>query len=417
MQTKLDSNLLRQNLSDATINAADSILRNCVHCGFCLATCPTYQLLGSELDSPRGRIYQIKHLMEGATATAITQQHLDRCLGCRNCETTCPSGVQYTKLLESGKRLTDSSVHRSWKQQILRAMLRAIVPYRRRNALLIKIGQWLRVPLAAQSYAELPTDYNLPPVINPTKPTIILFRGCVQDGLAPSTNQALKQLLTQLGFDIKQPNKEGCCGALTHHDQGIKKATPFIQQNLEQWRPWLQDKTSRIVVAASGCGLMVKEYHELMQEDPDYLSLAEQASRATADPAELLLPYLDQLKAKEGSPKRITYHPPCTQQHGLKTDGAVEQILRAVGFELLPITDRHLCCGAAGSYAIFQPKIANQLRNNKLQQLEKREPERIVTANIGCQHHLQQGSEIPVVHWVELISIEPSSTPQSQPRF
>jgi len=350
MQLNLQKSQLLPILAPHEINRAEEILRNCVHCGFCLATCPTYQLLGSELDSPRGRIYQIKQLMEGKSPTRITQQHLDRCLTCRNCETTCPSGIRFSELLDIGRRLTEHHVKRPWLQRMTIQVMRSILPYRKRITPLIRLGHHLRIPLARYQ----PAKENFPApeavAITPTE-TIILFRGCVQEGLAPATNQSLMALLHQLGMQVLQPAEEGCCGALSHHLSAPQEAEQFMHNNIEQWLPLVQERAAKVVISASGCGVMIKEYGKLLSSDA-----AIKVSEAAVDPAELLLPYLNRLQAKPGIEKRVVFHPPCTQQHGLKTDLIVEQILKSIGFELLPIKDRHLCCGAAGSYAILQKR-------------------------------------------------------------
>jgi glycolate oxidase iron-sulfur subunit len=404
MQLQIQRRALQPLLSNPQIDEAESILRSCVHCGFCLATCPTYQLLGSELDSPRGRVYQIKQLLEGQHATAATQQHLDRCLTCRNCESTCPSGIRFGNLLAIGRSVVEQQVRRPWRQWLTIQLLRHLIPYRRRITPLLHLGQLLRIPLARQAASVGPatatsTDAPRPAVSN----RIILFQGCVQNGLAPVTNQALRQLLQRLGFTIEQPRKEGCCGALSHHLSASQQSLRLIRNNINQWLP-LVESGARIVVAASGCGAMVSEYGELLQEDPEYAEAAARISRAVVDPANLLLPYLNQLRLREGVPRRIAYHPPCSQQHKLRSDQAVEQLLAAIGVERLAVADRHLCCGAAGSYAILQRGIADQLRRNKLEALQQPEPELIATANIGCQHHLQQATATPVIHWVELVT-------------
>ncbi len=404
MQLNIQRSTLQHLLSDSQIDEAESILRNCVHCGFCLATCPTYQLLGSELDSPRGRIYQIKQLMEGASATAATQEHLDRCLTCRNCETTCPSGIRFSDLLSIGRSITEKQVRRPWRQRLTIQLLRHTVPYRNRIQPLLRLGQLLRIPLAkrADSIAPVISDQRNRSTQD-SNTSVILFQGCVQDGMAPSTNQALKQLLLQLGFHIEQPEKERCCGALSHHLSASEQSLRLIRQNIDLWLPLVKSGT-KIVVAASGCGAMVAEYGDLMKDDPDYAEAAQQISEAVVDPANLLLPYLNQLQLKQHVPKRIAYHPPCTQQHKLHTDHAVERLLEAIGVQLLPVANRHLCCGAAGSYSILQQDLAQQLRSNKLEALQQQQPELIATANIGCQHHLQQEAAVPVVHWVELVT-------------
>lgn len=401
MQLQIQPNALQGVLNQQQIEDATTILRSCVHCGFCLATCPTYRLLGSELDSPRGRIYQIKQLLEGSRATAATQQHLDRCLSCRNCETTCPSGIHFSDLLTIGRTLTEQQVERPWSQRLTIALMRHLIPYRRRITPLLRLGQRFGIPLAREG-ASLP----LPSITTqpaPSHSTVILFQGCVQKGLAPSTNRALKQLLRQLGFEVQQPKKEGCCGALSHHLSAARQSHRLIKRNIELWRP-LVEQGAKIVVAASGCGAMVSEYGDLLKDDPEYDTAAALISAATVDPATLLLPYLQQLKTVPEAPRQIAYHPPCSQQHKLHSDHDVERLLREIGIELLPVENRHLCCGAAGSYSILQREISTKLRTEKLEALQRQSPALIATANIGCQHHLQQRAQVPVIHWLELLT-------------
>lgn len=401
MQLKTQHSALQPLLSDHQIADAESILRSCVHCGFCLATCPTYQLLGSELDSPRGRVYQIKQLIEGTQATPATLQHLDRCLTCRNCETTCPSGIRYGDLLSIGRTVANQQVKRPLFQSFIVSLLRHTVPYRRRINPLLKLGQLLKLPGTKIAASLPPSPSQVSAAVDGTR--VILFQGCVQDGLAPSTNQALETLFHQLGFQIDQPKQEGCCGALPHHLSAEQQSLHLVKQNIDLWLP-LVDTGSKIVIAASGCGAMVTEYGDLLQHDTDYAEAAARISKAVIDPADLLLSHLNQLQLKESSPKQITYHPPCTQQHKLRSDNSVERLLHTLGIELLPVRDRHLCCGAAGTYSILQKEISQQLRSRKLDALEQEHPELIATANIGCQHHLQQATQTPVVHWVELIT-------------
>ncbi len=403
MQLQLQTKQLQPLLTLEEIRRAEEILRSCVHCGFCLATCPTYQLLGSELDSPRGRIYQIKRLLEGDHATRITQQHLDRCLGCRNCETTCPSGIRFSELLDIGRLITERTVSRPQRERVLRRLINTLVPERKRIAPLIQLGRIFRFPLARR----LPTTSTRQPAPPPTPssngPHLILFQGCVQDGLSPSTNQQLGQLLRQLGYTIHTPQGEGCCGALSHHLSQQEDARQQMRNNMAIWLPLIEQHQARIVIAASGCGAMIQQYQKILTGEGDATTVSE----SVVDPIELLQEHTLQLSRNPNGPRKIAYHPPCSQQHGLHTDNAVESLLQKLGFELQPVGDRHLCCGAAGSYSILQSELSDQLRERKLKQLQHTSPELIVTANIGCQHHLQQKSAVPVVHWVELLQVTP----------
>ncbi len=403
MQLQLQTSHLHSLLTPEEIQRAEKILRSCVHCGFCLATCPTYQLLGSELDSPRGRIYQVKQLLEGESATRITQQHLDRCLSCRNCETTCPSGIRFSELLDIGRLITERTVSRPQRERLLRKLISTLVPERKRISTLIRLGQIFKLPLARRLPTTLTRQPVLPPKPSPNGSHLILFQGCVQEGLSPSTNRQLRQLLSQLGYTIHTPQGEGCCGALSHHLSQQQDALQQMRNNVATWLPLIEQHQARIVIAASGCGSMIQQYQKILPEEGN----ATKISESVVDPVELLQEHAPQLSRHPSGPQRIVYHPPCSQQHGLHTDSTVESLLQKLGFELQPVGDRHLCCGAAGSYSILQPGLSDQLRERKLEQLQHASPEMIVTANIGCQHHLQQKSAVPVIHWVELLQVTP----------
>ena len=387
---------------------AERILRSCVHCGFCLATCPTYQVLGNELDSPRGRIYLIKQVLEGATPTAKTRLHLDRCLTCRNCETTCPSGVEYGKLLDIGRHIVEEKVGRSPLASATRAALRGGLgtPLLFNGAL--KLGQSVRGLMPDFLKARVPPAEHAGAWPAPRhQRRMLVLQGCVQPGLKPNINAAAARVLDRIGISLVAADEAGCCGALAHHlndrDDGLNAA----RRNIDAWIPHLDAGVEAIVMTASGCGAMVKDYGWLLRHDAAYAEKAARISAATKDISEILVAERDALKplTAHRSPltQKIAYHPPCTLQHGQKLSGGVEALLTDAGFELTLVAEPHLCCGSAGTYSILQPEISGQLKARKLDNLQAGQPELIATANIGCLTHLQSGTKIPVRHWVELL--------------
>ncbi len=396
-------------------DVAESVLRTCVHCGFCLATCPTYQVLGNELDSPRGRIYLLKQVFEGATPTGKTQLHLDRCLTCRNCESTCPSGVQYGRLLDVGRAVVEKDVGRGAVDTLARSALKRglSTPVLFNTAL--KFGRAARGLLPGFLKDKVPDadPAGAWPVPRHARKMLVL-EGCVQPGLKPNINAAAARVLDALGITLVAEAKAGCCGALAHHlndhDDGIKA----IRRNIDAWLPHLDAGVEAIVMTASGCGVMVKDYGWLLRDDPAYAEKAARIAAATKDISEVLLAEREALlplTAHRSPPARkIAYHPPCTLQHGQKLGGGVESLLAACGFELTPVADKHLCCGSAGTYSILQPEIADALKTRKLANLHAGRPEVIATANIGCLTHLQSGSALPVKHWIELVDAMLAST-------
>lgn len=383
---------------------AEKILRTCVHCGFCNATCPTYQLLGDELDGPRGRIYLIKQVLEGASATAQTQLHLDRCLSCRNCETTCPSGVDYHNLLDIGRAVVDQAVPRPAAQRLLREGLRALAPNPRLFKGLLQVGSTFR-PLLPQIFESklpqhLPTSGVRPAPRHARR--VLLLEGCVQPGLSPNTNDATARVLDRLGISVTPVVEAGCCGALDYHLDAQAKGLDRARQNIDAWWPHLQHGVEAIVQTASGCGAFIKDYGHLLENDPAYADKARLISERTLDLVQILAGEpLEQACA--ASERRIAVHCPCTLQHALKLGGAVEALLTRLGFNLTAVPDGHLCCGSAGTYSLTQPTIARQLRDNRLNALESGRPQLIVTSNIGCQSHLASAGRTPVMHWIELV--------------
>ncbi|WP_024644024.1 glycolate oxidase subunit GlcF [Pseudomonas syringae] len=393
---------------------AERILRSCVHCGFCNATCPTYQLLGDELDGPRGRIYLIKQVLEGHEVTAKTQLHLDRCLSCRNCETTCPSGVEYHKLLDIGRAAVDAVVPRSPGQRLLREGLRRIVPNAGLFKALIGLGNTFRPLLPGNLKDKLPATtqaVGLRPVPRHAR-RVLMLEGCVQPGLSPNTNAATARVLDRLGISVSPVNEAGCCGAVDYHlnaqDAGLDRA----RRNIDAWWPAIEDGAESIVQTASGCGAFIKDYGHLLRNDPRYANKAAVISARTKDLVEVLRDEpLETLGLKADT--RLAFHCPCTLQHAQKLGGEVERVLARLGFNLTSVPDSHLCCGSAGTYSITQPQLARQLRDNRMHALESGKPQVIATANIGCQTHLASANRTPVRHWIELID-EAIGTPESR---
>ena len=400
---------MQTRLSDKYLNTpkgqeADGILRSCVHCGFCTATCPTYQLLGDELDGPRGRIYLIKQLLEGHEVTVRTQQHLDRCLTCRACETTCPSGVQYGRLVDIGRELVDEEVKRPPLVSLKRLLLRKLLPYPARLASLLGLSRLFKPVLPAAIRSKIPEAQartQRPPQPHPRR--MLVLEGCVQSTITPETNNAAARVLDSLGIEIISAPEAGCCGAVSHHLSAHEEGLAFVRRNIDAWWPYLDQGIEAIIITASGCGVMVKEYGALLKHDTDYAEKARSISNLACDIAEVLrdedLPSLN-LNPTE---KYVAFHSPCTLQHGMKLDGVVEAILRKAGFKLVPVADPHLCCGSAGTYSILQPELSQQLLDNKLEALDKNRPDIIATANIGCQLHLASKARQPVRHWIELL--------------
>lgn len=383
---------------------AERILRSCVHCGFCNATCPTYQLLGDELDGPRGRIYLIKQVLEGNDVTRKTQAHLDRCLSCRNCETTCPSGVDYHNLLDIGRAVVDAAVQRPLGQRLLREGLRAVVPKPGLFKGLLSGGQVFRAVLPATLQSKLPHSVE-PAKARPTRRharQVLMLEGCVQPGLSPNTNAATARVLDRLGISIMPGREAGCCGALDYHLDAQAAGLNRARRNIDAWWPSIEQGAEAIVQTASGCGAFIKEYGHLLSSDPAYADKAKKVSALAKDLVEVLRDEPLETLAISTS-QRVAFHCPCTLQHAQKLGGAVESVLTRLGFNLTAVPDSHLCCGSAGTYSLTQPDLSRQLRDNKLNALESGKPEVIITANIGCQTHLNGAGRTPVRHWIELV--------------
>lgn len=385
---------------------ADAILRSCVHCGFCTATCPTYQLLGDELDGPRGRIYLIKQVLEGKPATSKTQQHLDRCLTCRSCESTCPSGVQYGRLVDIGRKIVDEQVPRPLAQRLMRSALKYVLPRKSLFNPAMKMGQAVRPLLPKVLQNKIPAAQNAgawPTQQHARK--MLLLDGCVQPAMSPNINFAAARVLDALAVQLVIAPKAGCCGAIRYHLNDQAGGLDDMRNNIDAWWPYVESGIEAIVMTASGCGVTVKEYGHLLAYDTAYAEKAKRVSALTRDLSEILPEFEAELVRKlQGKiNKRIAWHPPCTLQHGQQIKGKVEDLLRSVGVDVRLCADSHLCCGSAGTYSVLQPEMAYQLRDNKLRNLQASEPEMILSANIGCLTHLQSGTTTPVQHWVELL--------------
>ena len=392
--------------------AAEAILRKCVHCGFCTATCPTYQLLGDELDGPRGRIYLMKQVLEGAEPTRKTQMHLDRCLTCRNCETTCPSGVDYGHLVDIGRKLVDAKVPRPAGESAVRWALKEGLPSPLFGPAM-KLGQLVRPMLPAALKAKVPARQDAgswPKRSHARK--VLMLQGCVQPAMAPNINNATVRVLDAVGIQTLVAAKAGCCGAVKFHlnDQDGGKAE--MRANINAWWPLVESGVEAIVMNASGCGATVKDYGHILQNDPDYAEKARRISALTRDLSELLPVIVKALQTYHPTlhtriatqAPKLAFHPPCTLQHGQKLKGGVEQFLGELGFDItVAANEAHLCCGSAGTYSVLQPELSYQLRDRKLGHLAQVKSDVIVSANIGCITHLQSGTTTPVKHWVEVL--------------
>ena len=405
MQTTLSPEYA--NTSDG--KAAEAIVRNCVHCGFCTATCPTYQLLGDELDGPRGRIYLIKQVLEGAEPTRKTQQHLDRCLTCRNCESTCPSGVEYGHLIDIGRKLVDAKVPRPAGEEAMRWALKEGLnsPF---FAPAMKLGQAVRGFLPDALKAKVPQARNagaLPTRNHARK--VLMLAGCVQPSMSPNINSATARVLDACGIQTIVEPLAGCCGGDKFHLNDQDAAIVQMKNNIDAWWPHVANGVEAIVMNASGCGVTVKDYGHILRDDAAYAERAKRISELTKDLSELLPELLPALKERIAPQKAqaqglMAFHPPCTLQHGQQLKGGVEHHLNALGFQLqVANNEAHLCCGSAGTYSVLQPVLATQLRDRKLGHLQDLQPQAILSANIGCITHLQSGTQVPVRHWVEIV--------------
>lgn len=386
-------------------NEADAILRRCVHCGFCTATCPTYQVLGDELDSPRGRIYLIKQVLEGKEPTQSTQQHLDRCLTCRNCETTCPSGVEYGHLVDIGRKIVDERVERSWGDKTKRTLLRKAM-LSPMFAPAMRLGQRLRGVLPQAIRRKVPERRDAGPLPQVARHArqVLMLAGCVQPAMMPTIDAATIRVLDAVGIGARIAPGAGCCGAVSFHLDAQDEAVAQMRANVDAWWPLVQDgKVEAIVMNASGCGAMVKEYAHHLRHDAAYAQKAADIVALVKDVAEIVAPHAELLRSRLPAGTRASFHPPCTLQHWQGLRPLSEQLLVDLGFELQPFADKHLCCGSAGAYSVLNPDIALELRDRKLGAIAVGSPDVILSANIGCIGHLQSGTDTPVRHWVEVV--------------
>ena len=391
MRTELPADFL--NLPEGP--RADAILRSCVHCGMCNATCPTYQVLGDELDGPRGRIYLMKEMFEAGAPNATARTHLDRCLTCRACETTCPSGVRYGELLEIGRGFVEGGLRRSWIERLVRRWLKGVI------ASPARLRRWLGLGAAFRPFApkRLRSLIARPAAQRPAGGTgeILVLQGCVQRVMTPETNEHLAALLAARGLSVRTDASENCCGALALHLGDVDDGCAAMRHNLDtvHWKD-----AARIVSTASGCGVTLKDYGHVLRDDAAYRGPAHEFAAKVSDVAELLADFTFD---KRPDIDRVAWHAPCTLQHGQKIAGLVERLLTDAGYALVPVRDSHLCCGSAGSYSLLQPKIAGTLRDRKAAALTEHEPDAVATANIGCQMHLADAVGVPVLHWVQLL--------------
>ncbi len=400
-----------QNTEDG--KTAEAILRKCVHCGFCTATCPTYQLLGDELDGPRGRIYLMKQVLEGETPTRKTQQHLDRCLTCRNCESTCPSGVQYGHLVDIGRKLVDAKVERPVGERMLRWALKEGLPSPL-FAPAMKLGQAVRGVLPAGLKAKVPAPQvahrngvTWPSQTHARK--VLMLAGCVQPAMLPNINTATARVLDAAGIQTLVASNAGCCGAVKFHLNDQEGGAVQMRANIDAWWPYVEQGVEAIIMNASGCGVMVKDYGHVLAHDAQYADKAKKISALTKDLSELLPELVPVLKTKINAQAleragKQAFHPPCTLQHGQQLKGGVEKHLSDLGFDVQVANQEvHLCCGSAGTYSVLNPDIAYTLRGRKLNHLDALQPRVILSANVGCITHLQSGTDVPVKHWVEVL--------------
>ena len=405
----METHLLAALLETPEGREADSILRACVHCGFCTATCPTYQLLGDELDGPRGRIYLIKQALEGGDVGASTQLHLDRCLTCRSCETTCPSGVRYGRLVDIGRKFVDDRVGRTPLEAATRAGLRRGLLSKSLFGVALGLGRLARpfLPRALASSIPQAREAGAWPTPRHSR-KVVVAQGCVQPSLAPNIDAAAARVLDRAGISAIAVDGGGCCGALPYHLSEHDEARALARRNIDAWWPHVENGAEAIVMTASGCGVMLRDYGHVLAQDPAYAAKAAKIVALVKDPVQIVAAewrtLAPQLANRPARP-RLAFHPPCTLQHGFAIRGEVERLLGETGYTLVPVTDAHLCCGSAGTYSILQPALAGELKANKLRALAAHRPDLIATANIGCMTHLQSGTDTPIRHWIELVDL------------
>lgn len=400
MQTRLADKTL-QHSHGAEV---ETILRKCVHCGFCNATCPTYQLLGDELDGPRGRIYQMKQFFEGEPANTDILKHLDRCLTCRACETTCPSGVNYSHLLDIGRQAIEEELPRPWQDRVQRWAILRFITSGWFFAFSLKLAQALTPVLPARLSRSIPQQqHSLPRRQRRHERKVLMLAGCVQPALTPNTNIAALNLLDRFGIEVIEIPAQQCCGAAAMHTSDPGRGLMQARQLIDSCWSHVDNGVEAIVVTASGCGVSVKDYGRLLADDPIYAEKAARVSELYCDLVEIIEANSQQINTVDSSIKRVAMHTPCTMQHGLGINGRVEQLLQKAGYELCRVEEAHLCCGSAGTYSLLQAELSSRLQQNKLRALAVDRPDIIATANVGCQVHLAQDANTPVLHWIELL--------------
>ncbi|MBK6585548.1 MAG: glycolate oxidase subunit GlcF [Gammaproteobacteria bacterium] len=383
---------------------AAHIIESCVHCGFCNATCPTYLELGDERDGPRGRIYLVKQLLEEGDATSNTVRHLDRCLTCRSCETTCPSSVEYGRLADLARHTLEQHVKRPLHERLSRWILLQVLPYRRRFGILLRIGQILQPLLPRVLAREVPARQKRLRVAEySTTRSMIALSGCAQPAATPNTNLAAARVLGRLGIKLIEPDSAGCCGAANYHLSDHDKARMFARRNIDAWWPIIEQGAEAVVMSASGCGSLVKDYGKLLRDDPRYADKAKAVSTLAKDLSEVLLSEDLESLPIDAYNSRVAVHCPCSLQHGQNLPNAIPKILNSLGVETVESENDHLCCGSAGTYSLLQPQMSRRLRDSKLSSLNINKPDEILTANVGCQMHLGSAAEVPVKHWIELV--------------
>ncbi|MDH3757133.1 MAG: glycolate oxidase subunit GlcF [Gammaproteobacteria bacterium] len=391
---------------DALAHEAAAIIKSCVHCGFCNATCPTYQEFFDERDGPRGRIYLVKHMLESGQAGDATRMHLDRCLTCRACETTCPSGVRYGRLADIGREIIEEKTQRPVIERLQRLFARKVFPHPGRVRMLLRLGRLVQWFLPSQLRRQIPPKQKLSAPAgkqSSSQRKMIVLKGCVQAEATPRTNDAARRVLQRLGIDLLEAASAGCCGALSYHLAARDEGLDFMRRNIDAWWPLVEAGAEAIVSTASACGVMISDYGEQLKDDPAYSTKARRVSELAKDLTEVLEAE-DLSVFRNSTGKQATaVHCPCTLSHGQKRDGSLERVLERSGIPLVESAEKHLCCGSAGTYSLLQPAISQRLLDRKLAALSAGKPEQIVTANIGCQLHLGSRSDVPVKHWIELL--------------
>ena len=420
----MQTNFSPAQLADPHMETSEKILRTCVHCGFCTATCPTYLELGDELDSPRGRIYMIKDMLEGGKpASEEVVRHVDRCLSCLSCMTTCPSGVHYMHLVDHARAYIEDTYRRPWHDRAMRTLLAAVLPYPNRFRLALagaffgRLGlpvfraipglQRLAAMLSlapasmpARGAAEGPGAF---PVAGARRGRVALLTGCAQPVLNPGINAATIRLLNRIGVEVVLPKGEGCCGALVHHMGREDPALDFARANVDAWTAEIDGEgLDAILITASGCGTTIKDYGFMLRGDPVYAEKAARVSALAKDVTE----YLSTLDLPAPGPKpglTVAYHSACSMQHGQQIREEPKALLKAAGFTVKDVPEGHICCGSAGTYNILQPELASRLRARKVRNIESVAPDLIATGNIGCMTQIGGGTALPIVHTVELL--------------